>query len=106
MYRQTVSTKVFIALGRFHGTGGLALTQTFEYTLSGNPAWKLEQVKAAAGAKGIIFCGDLNGGRFSGRGLIGTYSINGSRITVSITTKPLIASWAYIDSQLRSFIEG
>ena len=82
------------------------MTQTFKYTLSGDPAWKLEQVKAAAGAKGIIFSGDLNGGRFSGRGLNGTYRIDGSRITVSITTKPLIATWAYIDSQLRSFIEG
>jgi hypothetical protein len=47
------------------------MAQTFEYTLAGDPARKLEQVRAAAAAKGVIFSGDLNGGQFSGRGLIG-----------------------------------
>lgn len=82
------------------------MTQTYEYTLVGGPARKLERIKAAAAAKGVIFSGDLNGGQFSGRGLTGTYRVNGTTITVAIITKPLIASWAYIDSQLRSFIEG
>ena len=81
------------------------MAQTFEYTLAGDPARKLEQVKAAAAAKGVIFSGDLNGGQFSGGGLTGTYRVNGSTITVAIITKPFIASWAYIDSQLRGFIE-
>jgi len=82
------------------------MAQTFEYTLVGDPARKLEQIKAAAAAKGIIFVGDIGGGRFSGRGLTGTYSISGSRIAVTITAKPFIVSWAYIDTQLRAFIEG
>jgi hypothetical protein len=72
----------------------------------GDPARKLDQIKAAATAKGVIFVGDLGGGRFSGKGLTGTYSISGSRITVLITAKPIFVSWAYIDSQLRSFIES
>ena len=39
-------------------------------------------------------------------GLLGTYSISGSTITVMVDTKPLFVSWDYIDAQLRRFIEG
>ena len=80
--------------------------QTFSYTLTGDQVTKLEQIKAAAAAKGVIFTGDLCGGQFSGMGLTGTYSISGSRITVVIKAKPFFVSWPYIDAQLRSFIEG
>jgi len=82
------------------------MAQTFEYTLAGDPARKLEQVKAAAAAKGVRFSGDLNGGHFSGMGLSGTYRIGGSTITVSVATKPFFVSWAYIDAQLHGFVEG
>ncbi len=80
--------------------------QTFTYILVGDIGGKFEQIKAAASAKGVHFRGDLRGGQFSGVGLSGTYSIGGSIITVYVATKPFIVSWAYIDSQLRAFIEG
>ena len=82
------------------------MAQTFEYTLEGNPARKLEQVRAAAAAKGVIFNGDLKGEQFSDMGLCGTYSISGSTIGVSVATKPFFISWEYIEAQLRGFIEG
>ena len=82
------------------------MAQTFVYTLMGDPARKLEHIKVAAAAKGVIFVGDLRGGRFSGMGLTGTYSISGSRITAVITAKPFFLSWDSIDAQLRGFIEG
>ena len=82
------------------------MEQVFVYQLVGDRAQKLDQIKAVAAEKGVFFNGDLNGGQFSGRGLIGTYSISGSTITVVITTKPFIVSSAYIDSQLRAFIGG
>lgn len=80
--------------------------QVFTYTLVGDPAMKLEQIRAAAAAKQVTFTGDLRGGQFSGMGISGTYSISGSTITVYVATKPFIVTWAYIDSQLRAFIEG
>lgn len=82
------------------------MAQTFEYSLAGDPARKLEQIKVAAAAKGVIFSGDLNGGQFSGRGLSGTYNVSESTISVSVATKPFFISWEYIEAQLRGFIEG
>jgi hypothetical protein len=79
---------------------------TFTYTLAGDPSTRLNQINAAAAARGIYFRGNLNSGRFSGMGLLGTYSISGSTITVMVDTKPLFVSWDYIDAQLRRFIEG
>lgn len=82
------------------------MAQTFEYSLVGDLESKFEQIKVAAAAKGISFVGDHDGGYFSGMGLRGTYAISGSQIAVEITAKPIFVSWAYIDSQLRGFIEG
>ena len=80
--------------------------QAFTYTLVGDPSRKLAEIKASAAAKGVFFDGDLRGGRFSGMGLNGTYSISGTTITVYVNSKPFFVTWAYIDSQLRAFIEG
>jgi hypothetical protein len=81
------------------------MAQTFEYSLAGDPALKLTQIKAAAATKGVFFSGDLRSGQFSGVGISGSYSISGSTITVTVNSKPVFVSWAYIDAQLRGFIE-
>ena len=81
------------------------MAQTFEYSLAGDPALKLAQIKAAAVTKGVFFRGDLHFGQFSGMGISGSYSIGGSTITVTVNSKPFFVSWAYIDAQLRGFIE-
>ena len=79
--------------------------QIFTYALVGDPNAKLNQIKAAAAARGLFFNGDLHSGQFSGMGISGSYSISGSSITVTVDLKPFFVSWAYIDTQLRGFIE-
>lgn len=80
--------------------------QDFAFNLVGDLSTKLSQIKAAAASKGVLFIGDLSWGQFSGMSLSGTYSVSGSTIMISVATKPFFVSWAYIESQLRSFIEG
>jgi len=80
--------------------------QNFTFDLTGNLSAKLSQIKAAAAAKSVHFSGDLSRGQFSGMGLSGTYSVSGSTIIISVETKPFFVSWEYIESQLRTFVEG
>ena len=80
--------------------------QIFTYALIGDPKAKLDRIRAAAAARGVFFNGDLHSGQFSGMGISGSYSISGSSITVTVNSKPFFVSWAYIDSQLRGFIEA
>ena len=80
--------------------------QTFTYALVGNLNAKLNQIKAAAAARGVQFSGDLHSGQFSGMGISGSYGISHSMITVTVESKPFLVSWAYIDAQLRGFIEA
>jgi len=82
------------------------MDQNFTFNLVGDLSAKLSRIKAAAASKGVIFSGDLSWGQFSGMGLSGTYSVSGSTIMISVATKPFFVSWTYIESQLRSFIEG
>jgi hypothetical protein len=79
--------------------------KTFEYQMYGDPAEKFSQVQQLAAAKGVTLIGDSTRAVFSGI-VSGSYSRSGTTITVTITNKPLLASWTMIDSMLREFIES
>lgn len=76
---------------------------TFRIEVSGDLESKLEIAKGKARAQGVAFHGDTRSGSFSGS-ISGTYSISGGVATVTITKKPFIVSWAYVDRQLREFL--
>jgi hypothetical protein len=86
--------------------------QTYTFTIRGDPAQKLQRIKALAAQKGVSFNGDLNRGNFAGgisllgMGIRGTYAIQGNMIAVTVIEKPASYSWDQIESQLRGFIEG
>ena len=88
------------------------MARKFTFTLRGDPAVKLEQIKAAAARSSVFFSGDLRGGRFQGGmsalglGVTGTYRIVGDKITVTVDEKPSIYSWEEIGAKLRGFVEG
>jgi hypothetical protein len=80
------------------------MARKFTFTLRGDPAVKLEQIKAAA-RKGVNFQGDTKRGTFSGL-ISGSYRIEGHKIDVIIKSKPFFLSWGQVDSQLKSFLEN
>lgn len=77
----------------------------FHFALKGNAGDKLAQAKAAAASRGVTMVGDATRGEFGGL-ITGSYEVAGADITVFVTRKPMIASWAMIEKQLRIFLEG
>jgi len=87
----------------------------FEYTLRGDPATKLAQIKQKASRKLVHFEGDLKQGKFSGgvslpligdMTIKGSYKIVGDKITVTVSKKPSSYTWGQVDSMLKGFIES
>ncbi len=79
------------------------MPKTFRFKVSGDLAAKLEIARRKASAQGVSLEGDTRSERFSGL-ITGTYSISGGMATVTITNKPFIVSWGYVESQLRAFL--
>jgi hypothetical protein len=81
------------------------MPRQFAYTLQGDIEVKLNQIKAEVATRGIDFQGDTREGRFDGH-ISGVYHIEGHRMTVTITSKPLLAPWKNVDSRLKRLLEG
>ncbi len=81
------------------------MSRTFEISVRGDLADKLEIARRKAREQGVILQGDTRSGGFSGS-ISGTYSISGGIATVTITKKPIFVSWEYVESQLRGFLGG
>ncbi len=74
------------------------------------PEEKLKQAKLIAAEHGVTFVGDGTKGRFSGRimggKLIGTYQVDNGILTVTISEKPLLATWSMVESHLVAFLRS
>lgn len=74
------------------------------------PEEKLKQAKLIAAEHGVTFVGDGTKGKFSGRimggKLIGTYQVDKGILTVTISEKPLLATWSMVESQLVEFLRS
>jgi len=79
--------------------------QTFQIPVRGDLEAKLRYARQQAAARGVTMTGNTRSGHFSGL-ILGTYEISGSLATVTITTKPGLVSWGYIERQLREFLGG
>ncbi len=79
------------------------MAQTFRIPVHGDLEAKLRFAQQQAGKQGVTMSGNTQSGRFSGL-ISGTYEISGGVVTVTITAKPGIAAWAYIERQLRAFL--
>jgi hypothetical protein len=62
-------------------------------------------VRAQAGAEknGVEFKGDAATGNFSGKGIEGSYLIEGDTLTIDITKKPMVMPWALIETSVKKF---
>ena len=80
-------------------------SQTYSFTISGDPEKKFREVQRLAKEKGVILTGDSTSAAFSGL-VSGSYSRSGNTVTVTITRKPMIVSWSKVESLLREFLES
>lgn len=62
--------------------------RSFTISTEGDIELLLKKVKADASKGDVDFEGDIHQGNFSGKGVKGTYEVDGSQITIHIDEKP------------------
>ena len=83
----------------------MVMAPTFQIPVRDDLETKLRYARQQAAKRGVTMSGDTRSGQFSGL-ISGSYAISGGVATVTIATKPFIASWATIEQQLREFLGG
>jgi hypothetical protein len=85
------------------GAGGSGGGRTFNIRATKNPSTLVSEAKKVAEENGATFRGDKNSGSFSGKGVKGSYKIEGQTVKVTITNKPTLASWSKVESKVKEF---
>jgi hypothetical protein len=81
------------------GGGG----RTFSLKVTKSPATLVSEAKKVAQENNATFRGDTTSGSFSGKGVKGTYKLEGGTVKVTITDKPTLASWSTVESKVKEF---
>jgi hypothetical protein len=77
--------------------------RTFTINTNKDPQTLVEEARQAAEENNADFEGDTNSGSFSGKGVEGSYEIEGNTVHVTVTDKPSLASWSKVESKLGEF---
>jgi hypothetical protein len=81
------------------GGGG----RTFSIKATKNPSTLVSQAKKVAKENDATFRGDAESGSFAGKGVKGSYKIEGGTVKITITDKPTLASWSTVESKVKEF---
>ncbi len=81
------------------------IVQTYIFQIKGDPDEKFRRVQELARGRGVTLAGDSTAATFSGR-VTGSYTRSGSTVTVILTDKFFLASWAGIESTIREWLES
>ena len=73
----------------------------FSIKLNLHPHEVFAKSKANADNNGVTLKGDHQIGQFSGKGIEGTYELNGDILTITIVEKPFFYSWSLIETKVR-----
>src|SRR5215216_7553574 len=77
--------------------------RTFTINSSKDPQTLVEEARKAAEENNATFEGNTNSGSFSGKGVEGSYEVEGSTVHVTVTDKPRLAPWSKVKSKLEEF---
>lgn len=77
--------------------------RTFTINTNKDPQTLVQQARQVAKENDATFKGDANSGSFSGRGVEGSYEVEGNTVKVTITDKPTLASWSKVESKMEEF---
>jgi hypothetical protein len=90
---------------RGKGALDMAKTKTFSVNTQKDPDTLVSEARQVAKENDATFEGDTSSGNFSGKGVEGTYEIEGQTVEIIITDKPSLASWSKVESKVREFFE-
>ncbi len=81
------------------------MAQTYVFQLKGDPEEVFKRVQELAKGRGVTLSGDSSAATFSGR-VAGSYTRSGNVVTVVLTGKFFLASWAGIESTIKEWLES
>lgn len=79
------------------------MSKTFEVKLNRPADQLIAAAQASAEKNGVAFKGDVQSGSFSGKGIEGSYTINGDALVIDIASKPFVMPWALIETTVKKF---
>ena len=77
--------------------------RTFTINTNKDPQTLVQQARQVAKENDATFKGDTNSGSFSGKGVEGSYEVEGNTVRVTVTDKPTLASWKKAESKMEEF---
>jgi hypothetical protein len=83
--------------------GGEGGGRTFSIKATKSPSTLVSEAKKVAKENKATFDGDTSSGSFSGKGVKGSYKIDGGTVKVIITDKPALAPWSKVESKVKEF---
>lgn len=81
------------------------MSKSFSVNFTGDATSLLERARKTATDNGAQVTGDTNKGAFSGRGVEGSYAVNGNTVNITVDKKPMIVPWSLVESQLKQFFQ-
>ncbi len=81
------------------------MAQTYVFHLKGDPEEVFRRVQELAKGRGVTLAGNSSAATFSGR-VTGSYTRSGDAVTVVLTDKFFLASWAGIESTIKEWLES
>ena len=82
------------------------MSRTLTVTIPPDDDDFLGNTRRAVEAMGATLEGDEKAGFFAGRGIEGTYAVEGDQVTIQITKKPALAPWPLIETIVKDFFEA
>ena len=79
--------------------------KTFTFNTNKDPETLVKEARQVAQENGANFQGDANSGSFSGKGVQGSYEVEGGTVHVTVTDKPTLASWSKVESEIEKFFD-
>jgi len=78
-------------------------SRTFSVNTNKDPQVLVEEARKVAQENDATLNGDANSGSFSGKGVEGSYEVEGNTVRITITDKPRLASWSKVESKVTEF---
>jgi hypothetical protein len=79
------------------------MSRRIEIPLHEDASQLLERAREAALKYGARVAGDGERGEFAGKGIHGAYAIDGGRLAITISKKPMLLPWSVIEKTVRKF---
>ena len=79
------------------------MSRRIEIPLHEDGSQLLERVRETAWKYGAQVVGNGERGEFVGKGIHGAYAIDGGRLAITISKKPMLLPWSMIEKTVRNF---